>query len=108
MKYNSFFAKNMNTDVALRIVKLLRKFYRIDSCAEVTNYENFPTIIINNEDISDLYKDLYNYEYLSGYPDFKIKVPVLCRMPKTNAAELVIYLYNRHKTQQNEQLNVES
>ena len=102
MKTNSIINKTMNTEVALKIVKLLRKFYRIDSRTKVTNYENFPTII-NNEDVSDLYKDLYNYEYLSGYPDFKIKVPVLCRMPQTNAADLIIYLYNTHKTQLAEQ-----
>ena len=51
----------------------------------------------------EVYKDLYNYEYLSGYLDFKIKVPVLCRMPQTNAADLIIYLYNTHKTQLAEQ-----
>lgn len=84
----------MRRDDAKKIEQLLCDFYKNnkDEC-------DFPTIIVDNENISDFYKNLYFYVSLNCFPDLKIRIPILHTISKSDAIALIIEIYNEHKIQ---------
>lgn len=85
----------MTREQAIEVEKILRDFYN-DKSGEYT----MPEIIIDDEDVSHLYDKLFSIEYLDGIPDFKISVPIIPRLNKKQAIDLILEIYNTYKNTQ--------
>lgn len=85
----------MTREQAIEVEKILRDFYN-DKSGEYT----MPEIIIDDEDVSHLYDKLFSIEYLDGIPDFKISIPIIPRLDKKQAIDLILEIYNTYKNKQ--------
>lgn len=82
----------MTREQATEIEEILRDYYN-DRTGEYT----MPEIIIDGEDVSHLYDKLFSIEYLDGIPDFKISVPVIPKLVKEQAINLIMEIYKTYK-----------
>ena len=89
--------ETMSKDAATRITKLLRSFYARYHEQDYDDETNFPTIIVDDEDISNLYKNMYNYYYLTTIPEIICRIPVFRFITKADSVQLITAIYNQHK-----------
>lgn len=87
----------MNNDAATRITKLLRSFYAHYHEQDYDDETNFPTIIVDNEDISNLYKNMYDYYYMTTTPEITCRIPVFRFLSKADSVQLITAIYNQYK-----------
>lgn len=83
----------MTREQATEIEEILRDYYN-----DRTGEYIMPEIIIDGEDVSHLYDKLFSIEYLDGIPDFKISVPVIPRLVREQAINLILEIYNTYKS----------
>ena len=84
----------MTREQATEIEEILRELY-YDRSGEVL----LPELFINDEDVTSLYDNLFSFEYLDGMPDFKISVPIIPKLNKEQAIDLIMEIYRIYKTE---------
>lgn len=84
----------MTEEQAIVVERELRRFYN-DKTGEV----EFPEIIVNGEDVSCYYENLYLTAEIKGMP--KINVPLLSSISHEDGVRLVMGIYEEHKNPYN-------
>lgn len=82
----------MTREYAEQVEVLLREYYN-DRTGEV----QLPEIIVDGEDVSHLYEKLFSTEYLDTMPDLKVNIPIIPRIAKKQAVDLILEIYKTYK-----------
>ena len=89
----------MTREEAIVIEEKLRSYYNEYPYKEDNA---MPTIIVNGEDVTHLYDKIVTYDFLDKYPEFKIENPVIPRLVRDQAVDLIMKIYEGYKLKKGE------